>query len=398
MGRKVWLFFFLTAITAHYAVAGFFASAIGPAIQTDASSVYYNPASLVLLPHKQLVVGGGYVTINLNVLENSPSDIKAQSSSISNTVNRLPMFFLSVPFGQYFILGFGALYPFMGNQDFPDSSQVRYLSTYESLSSLDLTPTLSYKLTEQLTIGGGVDLEQIKVMLDFALPSSALDIPLINNLKSRGVGWHGGMLFKPKRGTTIGLAYHSPVAFDLTGTSVLETSTPLLSTNLNTKTSLPGNSVLTIDQFLNKQWGIIGTMRYTQWSVIKSLTLYNLAYIKQNQKMILSAAAYTYNLKDTWTFQLGTHYTPNDQFTAKAALTYDDEPINPNFLIGPKRNIILSFITDFKFNELFSIELNYSYMYYAPQKINIQTPYNTITGNSSGGRNALFGKLIWNIS
>lgn len=382
--------------------AAFIEAAIGPAVPADATGVYFNPGALALLKTAQIVAVGAYVPVRF-YFEGTTMQNATQYTQIgraySKTIYRLPASFLSVPIGERFIFGFGQLYNNYGKLNFADYTIVRYFNTYSSLSTLDLTSSLTYKLSDKIAIGAGLDIEHIKVELDSVNGSPRLGIPDVtikNKSTGNGTGGHLGILLQPKRGTTIGFAYHSEVKFRTTGQSRIDNPVPFVSRGYNVNVTMPASTVLSVDQYVNEDLGFIGTLQYMQWSTINILDLRNIAARRLGVSSIVPIAQSFYKLSDAWRFQLGTHYNLNKKVTLRAAAGYDQDPNNPIYQIGPNDNILLTLNGTWKTNDALWVEAGYSHVFYTAQKINIVNLANSVYGKTGGGRDAFVLKLIWN--
>lgn len=382
--------------------AAFIEAAIGPAIPADATGVYFNPGALVLVKKPQLLAVGAYVPVRFHfegtTIQNATRYTET-GRAFSKTIYRLPAGFLAVPLGERFTFGFGQIYNNFGKLDFPDYSPLRYFNTFSALSTLDLMTTLTYKISEKVAIGAGLDIEHIKIELNSVNGSPPLgisDVTLKNRSSGNGTGGHVGILVQPKRGTLIGLAYHSAVQFKTAGQSTVLSPVPFRSNDYSLKASMPASTVLSVDQYVTQDLGFIGTVQYMQWSVIKILELNNIAARRLGRNFLLPLARNSFFLADAWRFQLGTHYNLTKKLTVRAAAAYDQDPNNPLYQIGPDDNILLSANATWKANDALSLEGGYSHVFYKSQTINIVNLANTITGKSGGGRDAVVVKVIWN--
>lgn len=399
---KLNLIMAMTACTSN-AIAAFVESAIGPAIPGDASAVYFNPATLVLLPKHQLVVSGAYVPVNFSfrgmTMQNATRYVQRGEAS-SHTIYRLPAAYLSHRINDKFTLGLGGAYINYGKQNFPENSILRYMLTYNSITVRDLIPSLTYKANDKFSIGAGLDFEEIKISLNSVVGSplaNVSDINLINDAKANGVGAHGGILYMPKRGTLIGLAYHSPVHFKPTGRSTFLAPRPFISNNFQFGITMPASTVLSVDQYLNKDLGIISTIQYMQWSSIDALDLQNIALIRGGRNVIVPLTTRIFDLRDSWRYILGIHYNVSPKLTVRAAMAYDQEPNNSAFQLAPKDNLFFGGNATYWVKKNFGVELAYFYVTYPGQNVYIKGAANTAVGTVNGNRNTFAGKLIWNI-
>lgn len=385
------------------AIAAFVEAAIGPAIPSDASAVYFNPAALVLQPKHQLVVSGAYVPVNFNfhgmTLQNATQYAQTGETS-SRAIYRLPSAYLANRLTDKFTLGLGGTYTNYGKQNFPDDSILRYMLTYNAITVSDLIPSLTYKANDKFSIGAGLDFEEIKINLDSVVgapPAHIPDINLVNEAKANGIGAHGGILYIPKRGTLVGLAYHSPVHFKPTGQSTFLAPQPFASNNFQFGITMPASTVLSVDQYLSTELGLIGTIQYMQWGSLKSLDLQNIALIRGGQNVIIPLTTKIFNLQNTWRYQLGIHYKVSPKLTVRAAMAYDQEPNVSTFQLAPKDNIFFGTNATYWVKKNVGIELAYLYVTYPSQNVYIKGTANTAVGTVNGTRNTFAAKLILNM-
>jgi long-chain fatty acid transport protein len=82
--------------------------------------------------------------------------------------------------------------------------------------SLNVNPTVAYKLTPELTVGVGVQVEYLSIRLTNG-PSPALPFGRQSEVDDIGLGFTAGATWTPRQGTTLGIGWRSAVDFDLEG-------------------------------------------------------------------------------------------------------------------------------------------------------------------------------------
>ena len=387
---------------ANNAMAAFVDSVGGTAIVSDATAAYYNPAALTLIHKNQLVLLGIYQNVYSHFTGTASETITGvgtftQSGSTSSATNYyIPDSFLAIPVTQNVTLGFGEIYTFYGASEYPYNSILRYFGTTSYISVLDFIPSIGVRVNDKLALGGGLDFDVAKTTLNFVFgfPGVIADTQIVNKATAAGVGGHVGILIQPKLGTTIGLTYHSVASLNFTGHSTKESATPL-STNLF-KVSIPAvpSTEFSVDQFVNRKLGFIGTVKYTQWNRVKTLNLQNVVITSATPPTPSTVAQY--HLRNTWRFTLGTHYTVNPKWSLRAAVTYDQDPVNSRYQLATGTNYLLGLSAAYHFTPDVIFDLSYGHVWYKGSNINI-TGSNTITGSTRGHRDGVVGKLTWNL-
>jgi len=106
--------------------------------------------------------------------------------------------------------------------------------------SVDINPTLAYKLTPELTIGVGAQIEYFKLRLNHGAFDSLVGTRAFD-ATDWGVGATAGVLWQPRATTAIGLGYRSAVGIDAEGSYVRSAGllTPPVSANATGCLTLP---------------------------------------------------------------------------------------------------------------------------------------------------------------
>lgn len=228
------------------------------AMAEDASVVFYNPAAMTELDRAQLTGGFTYIngygefTGNATNAAGEPITGANDADPYSDGGNYLgesfiPFFYYARPINEKFSVGLGVFTPFGTKTNYDDDFVGGGFADETSLMSLEIAPTFAFKVNEQLSIGGGLDIVYMKGLLskfvDSVPYSSAINAA--NNAYSLdyelgktenrgfeshyevsgddwGVGWNLGLLYQVSEQTTIGFTYRSEIEIELTGDSTFE--------------------------------------------------------------------------------------------------------------------------------------------------------------------------------
>jgi long-chain fatty acid transport protein len=246
----------------------------------DASVVFYNPAAMTELDRAQMTVGFTYINgvgeftgdaTNVGGFDITGADDSDIYSDGGNYLGEsfIPFFYYVRPINDKFSVGLGVYVPFGTNTDYDNDFVGGGFADETSLTSLEITPTFAYKVNDQLSIGGGIDIVYMKGLLskyvdsvpyyaaaaagyqatydgniaggatdaqataaaEAAVDGLTADSPLLNSDNAGfenhyevegddwGYGWNLGAYYKLSEATTLGLTYRSEIEITLVGDS-----------------------------------------------------------------------------------------------------------------------------------------------------------------------------------
>ena len=127
-------------------------------------------------------------------------------------------------------LGIGITPPFGLTTEYDSDWVGRYQAIESRLKTININPSVALKVTDTLSLGGGLNLQYADAEL-----SNAIDFGLIGQISGLGTqsqqidglvevagddwsfGYNLGLLYEPSDRTRIGIAYRSDVTHDLKG-------------------------------------------------------------------------------------------------------------------------------------------------------------------------------------
>lgn len=130
---------------------------------TDASMAFTNPAALSRLKQAQWVIGLNVASVDGNFSNATATSalglpVSGASSGRLNSVSPIPHFHYANPINDKFSVGFSVAVPFGTSSDYNDKFIGRYFAQTTELQVLALQPSLSYKINDDLSIGGAIAL------------------------------------------------------------------------------------------------------------------------------------------------------------------------------------------------------------------------------------------------
>ena len=348
-------------------------SAGSAAEAADASIGWYNPAGLVLIRETQVASGGTGIFPSASITGSStfrtpglPNYVQTFSNlQASNTNAFVPSFHAAMPIGDRATVGLSMVSPFGLATDWDADSPVRYDATFAELITLNVSPEIGGRITDNFSVGGGIDFQYARVKFNSMLgaptffqafpglgsPTRA-DSESYNKGKSYGIGFHAGVMgMFNQNHTRVGLNYQSKVKHTFYGFSnlrgFLATNTDLLpppayvtagqftSDDLfSNEIALPDVVTLSGYHDVNEKFAILGSVVYTNWSVFKQIDLNKVAAPALNSPVPLAISQVYVNSKlpqnfrNAWRASLGMNYHVNKQWMLRAGTGYDQTPTN----------------------------------------------------------------------
>lgn len=253
-----------------------------------------------------------------------------------------------------------------------------YIGASSKVFSLNVTPTVSYQITPQISIGAGaqfqyVELKRFKANANVA-GSSNLEG---DDIKVGGVA---GINITPFRGTSIGLGYRSRIEYDVKGTAESPIGTGLGGIALGITT--PDKVTLSLRQELGSAMRLLGTVEWTNWSLLDQspVTL----RVPGNPQIALL----DFGWEDGWFYSIGGEYDVNDKLTVRAGVAYEESPIQDDearLLQVPDNNRVWASVgATYKWSESTQINFGYSHVFVEEGDF-IRTPASggpTLTGEA----------------
>ncbi len=290
----------------------------GTAAGGDISSMFWNSAAVATLPGFNAEASGTIIFPS--------SDLTATGGILAadpyRTTNIGVDSFVPAMYGTYqlsdrFYAGIAVNSPF-GFSTKPDNDlwAGAPLALTSKVYTLNFNPTLAYKITPELSIGVGAQVEYLRVRLNSDLRSV--------DANSWGAGATAGILWQPLPATSIGLGYRSAVTQDLSGMFI---TTPLATTpNFgfpgNGSVTLPDEVTLSARQALTDRLTLLGTVEWQNQSSVGNIPITSL-YCPGGVCETLN-----FNYRDQWYFALGAEYAYSPSLTVRTGVNYEISPID----------------------------------------------------------------------
>ena len=155
----------------------------------DGSAVYFNPAGLSF-DSTQLGLGATLVSPRAEYTSSATGNI----SYLNIKWYPVPNLFFSKPLSKRVAIGIGLFAPYGLTTDWPATSMARFLGYKSMVQGIYTQPTIAFKLSDRVSIGGGVDIAFENLELRQRLDLSTQTVPG-TSLTFRQVGVPAGTDF-----------------------------------------------------------------------------------------------------------------------------------------------------------------------------------------------------------
>ncbi len=336
------------------------------AVAEDASTIFYNPAGMTLLPGAQVV--GSVTGIYLDTSFSGSGSTNVPPLNVGNGQGgqpggwgMVPSMYFALPIGERFAAGLGVGAPFGLRTHYNDDWLGRYQGVKSDLYTINVNPSIAYKVTDTISIGGGVNYQNMNVELTSSSFSGlAGETRQKLNAEDDAWGWNLGALFQLGDDMRVGLSYRSSIRYTLEGDVKTTTSTGASSRfDVKADAELPDSAILSVTQMYGDKWQLLGDVQYTNWSTIGSVDVIN----KANGVTVDRLA---FDFKDTWRIAFGVNYFKDEHWTIKGGIAYDESPVDADtrtVRLPDNDRYWLSFGVKYKFAKAAAVDVGYSHLF-----------------------------------
>jgi long-chain fatty acid transport protein len=249
----------------------------GTGLLLDGSSVFFNPGAVVMLPDNYIQAGISPLMFK-SVFNPTGTNVQ---DHVANKVATPFTFYAAVgPKHGWWKLGLGVYTPFGGLTDWGNTWQGKYVLESLDLKAIYFQPTLSIKITDYLSIGGGFVYNRGSVDLTQAIPltnSAGQDGQAELKGTGKGYGWNAGIFMRTEGNITIGITHRSGVSTTISDGNAIFTVPPSLQSSFPKPNSfsatipLPSTTSIGFGFYPTDRWTLAFDANLIGWDVYKDL-------------------------------------------------------------------------------------------------------------------------------
>ncbi len=367
----------------------------------EPAAISYNPAGIADLPGVQVQGNANFISL----LTYKKNNVTGDSRS-AGTLNLVPTGYITINPGKIFqdklALGFGMDSPFgLSDKYRSNDPSVKYTGYSNYLKMFALKPTIAYKITDKISVGGGPMWYRVE---DFggvqAYPSAYGGGDPANpgqvRLNSSGNrwGWQLGTLIKLTPKHRLGYYFRSPVVLNVRGQGKVENSTAApasashaFETGIHTKLSLPMNMTWAYAYQPTEKTHYEADFSWSHWKTHKRLFWVVDPVANQGDNMVFDTirnAEKDWN--DSFGLQLGASHKLTKKLTLRGGSWFYWTPIpNKSFIpaVPDANHLAISMGAGYDINKYLTADLCYYNAFYFRRHINNAYGVNgTYTGYS----------------
>jgi len=309
----------------------------GAALAEDASTGFFNAAGYTRLPNEQFVLSLTPIKVNIKFAGDTfaPSAVSPLGNYVGSGVANsrafalVPALHYALRLSDRWFVGFGITSPYGLSDNYRNDSIVQFVIRQTQLQTTNLSPSVAYKLNDQVSLALGVDAMLAKERFNFSVRTASpvtADSFLKYELTSTGFGWHAGVLYEATPQLRLGASYRSQIVQQYGGSSTFDSFTGAsTNTYVTARLTFPPLTMFSAHYDINPCWSVLGTADFTQWSVQQYRHFVNLASIPGTE--ITPALRY----HNTWRFALAGNYKPDPQWMIRFGTSLDQTPTQTAF-------------------------------------------------------------------
>ncbi len=368
----------------------------GAASAEDASTIFFNPAGLTRLEGQQVVSALHIIvpsakfkpsttTPAVNAAGNS---LGTNDSGDAGVTGMAPNLYYANKLNQNLSVGLGINAPFGLATKYDKDWIGRYHAVESDVLTVNINPSIAYKVTDKLSIGAGVNAQYIeatlssmadgRTLIGSPFSSSATDVYVENVADDWSYGYNLGLLYEFSAATRLGFAYRSEIKHKLEGTTTTQLPTAFASNltaqalfakqGVHGEITLPASASLSLFHQLTEKLAVTADVSWTEWSSFEELTL-NFEGAGIGTKM---SSTTTENWDDTWRYSAGATYQATDKLVWRMGVAFDETPISDEYRtprIPGEDRLWLAFGAGFQISESLVLDVAYAHLYVPDSKM-----------------------------
>ena len=416
----------------------------GAAVGTnDASTVFFNPAGLMNFEGDQLVIVGHYIAPSAD-FENDGSSLASALGPLGGPLSGgdddggsdafVPNLYWAKTISEEMKFGLGFNSPFGLKTEYDDDWVGRYHAVESDLKTININPSLAYRVDDKVVIGGGLNVMLADVTLTNAVDFGSFCVaaagaaPCLgtgatpqgldgfadlegDNFDDLGVGFNLGVVFQVNSQFKIGLAYRSEVEINVEGEAdftvpsnaaldpVLAATGLFADSDIEATVDLPETFSISLSYQVDKYTWLFDFTR-TGWSSYDELRI-------EYDNAAQPDSVTTNDWDDSNRYSIGLDYQYSDKLILRTGVALDETPVPSSErrtprLPGDDRTWV-SFGFSYMYSPTMAFDLGYSHLFVDDADINnefessVPTLNHTLSGEYEAEVDIISAQLTWKL-
>jgi len=328
----------------------------GAASAEDASTIWYNPAGMTKLKGYNIVVAAHSITPSMKFKDNGStgSAIVAPPSPASTGTDGgdagqsaiIPNIYFSMPISSDVTFGAAINAPFGLSTEYDKTWKGRYFGVESAIKVVNLNTSLAFKVDKHLSLGVGLNLQKMEVLLSKAINQeavcnaigagaacgSAAITPATDGFAevdgtSNSWGANLGMMYEFNDAARLGFAYRSVVRHKIKGdgkftdvNGFLDSQGFFQNTDASADITLPATASVSYYQDVMSKLALMADVTWTEWSKLDEVRI---QYRQGNQGDTVEELGWS----NTMRYAVGATFRPIPALALRAGVALDGSPV-----------------------------------------------------------------------
>lgn len=340
----------------------------GVAVISSAESVFFNPASISFLDGKMNFSLGVSGIIGETRFENKQYGI---AENTDNPLGTPFNFYATYKANDWLAFGLGVYTPYGSSVKWDKDWAGSHLVNEISLKAIFVQPTISLKISDKFSVGGGPIYANGSVEFNKNLTRTLTDTDGDRTnvtIEEKGItawGYTIGVMLKPIDKLNIGFNYRSSIDMVVEGGSAYFQNVPnslpgnYADGKFNATLPMPAEITMGLSYEFCKKFLFAFDYNFAKWSEYKALVVEfdNSAGLTTNLR----------NYKDSETFRLGLQYEACNKLTLRTGIYFDESPVQDGYFAPETpRNDSVGYTggLSYKVNSKLSIDASFLYLHF----------------------------------
>lgn len=304
----------------------------GVAVINSSELVFFNPAGLVYLENKLSVsVGAHGVLADVSYQNSATGDTSMTEAGVGT-----PFYaYISYQANDWLAFGLGIYTPYGSTVAYEDDWGGSHLVNNIALQAIFVQPSVSIKLSDKFSVGGGPIYATGGVNFNKNLNRTLTDLDGNRTevtLEQTGIsnwGWTASAMLRASDNLTVGANYRSEIILsaedgDATFENVPNSPlTPFSNTTFSADLPLPAELTMGLS-YKHNDFLFAFDYNMTYWSVYESLSV-------DFTNELITDTNLLRNYKDASTYRFGVQYEASESFTLRGGYYFDESPVQSGY-------------------------------------------------------------------
>ncbi len=327
----------------------------------DGSAIFFNPAGLGFQKQGSVYLGTTIIMPKSTFYGPTNLGQATKNEMVAQTFTPINIY-ATYPITENLHVGIGVNNPYGLGTEWPSNWSGRYITQKVDLTSFYFSPTVAYKVNDQLSLGVGFNYVTGDVSLSRIVSPGDAKVAL--DLSGTGTGFNAGAIFKVTPELSFGASYRSSVKIDASGSAKFTPTSALFPEgDASASLELPATAFVGVAYKVMENFELEADYQYVGWSSYKELAI---KFKKDN-----STSVSPKNYENVYILRIGGEYTM-DALQIRFGYLFDKNPVTDHYseplLPDADRNGI-NIGLGYKINEALHVDVSYLFLKFADRAV-----------------------------